>query len=324
MNPYQQAMFFLTYVKGTNVNEWVMAVNQWLNRQLQGGIPTTDEWLWNEVTALFSWWFTNNLKKENTQSILRGGLKMKGEDIDAYIAEFEELVQMAGYQFDVPQMIETFTEGLPMGLYQKTLEMDWPGTYEQWKDAAIQRQQLYIHLKVWLNMHKNCNTPQTCRGGWMPRGQLTNPNAMDTSVGRTRGRIMGSEEINFNAPPNSPRGGRGGGQGHPRRDLSEVECYMCHQKGHLSHNCLQHIWNKGKSWGREAIINDQSVINEEVMIAQGSTHTLQQQADAWLRSMANEGEDMQELVMRDLVGKEDFQGAWTHWPGWGQFTNLIL
>jgi len=43
MNPYQQAMFFLTYVKGTNVNEWVMAVNQWLNRQLQGGIPTTDE-----------------------------------------------------------------------------------------------------------------------------------------------------------------------------------------------------------------------------------------------------------------------------------------
>jgi len=49
---------------------------------------------------------------------------MKGEDIDAYIAEFEELVQMAGYQFDVPQMIETFTEGLPMGLYQKTLEMD--------------------------------------------------------------------------------------------------------------------------------------------------------------------------------------------------------
>jgi len=45
------------------------------------------------------------------------------------------------------------------------------------------------------------------------------------------------------------------------------------------------------------------------MIAQGSTHTLQQQADAWLRSMANEGEDMQELVMRDLVGKEDFQGA---------------
>ncbi len=30
MNPYQRAMFFLTYVKGTQVNEWVVAVNQWL------------------------------------------------------------------------------------------------------------------------------------------------------------------------------------------------------------------------------------------------------------------------------------------------------
>src|SRR6266702_6381136 len=37
-NPYQQAMFFLTYIKGTHVNVWVVAVNRWLTRQLQGGI----------------------------------------------------------------------------------------------------------------------------------------------------------------------------------------------------------------------------------------------------------------------------------------------
>ena len=30
INPYRRAMFFLTYVKGTKVNEWVMAVNRWL------------------------------------------------------------------------------------------------------------------------------------------------------------------------------------------------------------------------------------------------------------------------------------------------------
>jgi len=54
MNPYQQAMLFLTYMKGTNVNKYVVAVNQWLNQQLHGGIPTTDEQLWAEVTASFS------------------------------------------------------------------------------------------------------------------------------------------------------------------------------------------------------------------------------------------------------------------------------
>ncbi len=49
---------------------------------------------------------------------------MKRKDIDNYVAEFEELVRMAGYRFDVPQTIKTFTEGLPTGLYQKVLEFD--------------------------------------------------------------------------------------------------------------------------------------------------------------------------------------------------------
>ncbi len=52
-NPYQQAMFFLTYIKGTHVNKWVVAVNQWLTRQLQGGIANTDERLWGKVAASF-------------------------------------------------------------------------------------------------------------------------------------------------------------------------------------------------------------------------------------------------------------------------------
>jgi len=62
-------------------------------------------------------------------------------------------------------------------------------------------------------MHKNYATPKPRTGRWMPRGQLTNPNAMDTLAGRSRGRVMGSEEINFNTPPYAPRGGflqRGG------------------------------------------------------------------------------------------------------------------
>ena len=67
---------------------------------------------------------------------------MKGEDIDSYIAEFEEAVRMAEYWFDVPQTIETFTEGLPTGLYQKVLKFDRPHSYEQWKQAAIDRQQV--------------------------------------------------------------------------------------------------------------------------------------------------------------------------------------
>src|SRR6266702_7099835 len=109
-----------------------MAVNRWLARQIQGGINTADEQLWNEVAASFTRHFTDSLAKENAQSVLQVGVKMKGEDIDAYIVETEELIQLAEYQFDVPQTIEVFTDGLPMWLYQKILELDRPATYEQW------------------------------------------------------------------------------------------------------------------------------------------------------------------------------------------------
>ncbi len=92
---------------------------------------------------------------------------------------------------------------------------------------------------------------------------------------------------------------------------------MCHKKGHLCRNCLQHTWNRNNtrqtprsSQGCDAIVDDRSICDEEqTLIARSSTQTLQQQADTWLRGMATAGEDMQELVMRDLVGREGFQNA---------------
>ncbi len=253
---------------------------------------------------------------------------MKGEDIDAYIMEIEELIQLAEYQFDVPQTIEAFTNGLPTGLYQKILELDRPATYDQWKQAAINRQQDYIHMKARLKAHRGGVTTSRPRG-WMPQRMLADPNAMDTSAGRTRGRVTGSEEVNPATMPcrgYTPRGGylqRGCGGG-ITRDLRKVECYTCHKKGHLSRNCPQHTWNrsnnngKQRNWtphpsqGRKAIVDDRSTYEgeeEQPIAARLTTQTPQQQADSWLRGVAMAGEDVQELVMRDLVGREGFQNT---------------
>jgi len=58
------------------------------------------------------------------------------------------------------------------------------------------------------------------------------------------------------------------------------------------------------------IVDDQSVIGEEPSnIARSETQTPQQSADSWLRGVANEREEVQDLVMRDLLGQEDFQRA---------------
>ncbi len=94
---------------------------------------------------------------------------MKGEDIDAYIVEIEELIRLAEYHFDVPQTIEVFTDGLPTGLYQKILELDRPRTYDQWKQAAINRQQDYIHMKARLKAHRGGTTSIPKPRGWMPQ-----------------------------------------------------------------------------------------------------------------------------------------------------------
>ncbi len=176
---------------------------------------------------------------------------MKGEDIDVYMVEFKELTHLAGYRFDIPQTIEAFTNGLPTGLYQRILEIDRPITYEQWKQAATDRQQQYIHMKAQLKAHRGGFTSARPQG-WAPQRQLQDPNAMDTSAGRTRGRIAGSEEVNPAMMTSSaylPREGflqRGRG-GRGQRDLCEVECYTCHKKGHLSRNCPQHTWNRSNN-----------------------------------------------------------------------------
>jgi len=57
-------------------------------------------------------------------------------------------------------------------------------------------------------------------------------------------------------------------------------------------------------------VDDRSVVEEEpTTTIQSTAQTPQQSANAWLRGVANEQEEVRDLVMRDLLGKEDFQSA---------------
>ncbi len=76
------------------------------------------------------------------------------------------------------------------------------------------------------------------------------------------------------------------------------------------------MWNKpSNNWtprttqGQEAIVDDRSVVGEETNLDQGSTMTPQQMASTWLQGVANKGEEVRDLIMRDLLGQEDFPNA---------------
>ena len=130
-------MFFLTYIQGPLINEWVIAVSRWLNRQIQNGIADDNEDLWTEVAVTFTRCFANTLERERAQAELKQGIKMKDGDIDMYVANFEQLARKAGYCLDTLQTIDIFTDGLPQELYAKVYQFDEPRNYEEWKNTTI-------------------------------------------------------------------------------------------------------------------------------------------------------------------------------------------
>jgi hypothetical protein len=100
-NPYQQAMFFLTYIQGNLINEWVKGVNAWLCTQVTTqGWATTDERLWNGVIGTFNRQYADVLEQEKAQAELGRGLCMQNGDLDGLITRFEQLVHHANYDIN--------------------------------------------------------------------------------------------------------------------------------------------------------------------------------------------------------------------------------
>jgi hypothetical protein len=199
-NAYQRAMLFLTYIQGPIVNEWVKGVNAWLRGQIihQGWAPT-DERLWAEVFDSFNRQFANVMEQEDAQAALAKGLQLEKGDLDKLITEFEQLVRHAGYDINQDLVLRIFTSALPNTMYEYILRnLPQPATYEQWRSAAIDQQKVYVHMRNRADRFKTKKLPPITT--WRPfgnqwRNPTKDPNAMDTSPGRTRARVAEAEDF---------------------------------------------------------------------------------------------------------------------------------
>jgi hypothetical protein len=198
---YQRAMLFLTYIQGPVVNEWVKGVNAWLRGQIvnQRWAPN-DERLWNEVFDSFNRQFANVMEQEDAQAALAKGLQLEKGDLDKLITEFEQLVHHAGYDINQDLVLRIFTSALPNTMYEYILRnIPQPATYEQWRTAAIDQQRVYVHMRNRANRFRTKPKP-TPTNTWKPfnsqwRNPQRDPNAMDTSPGRTRARVAEAEDF---------------------------------------------------------------------------------------------------------------------------------
>ncbi len=144
--PYQRSMTFLLYIRGPLVNDWVEEQAQWLIDQIAGGVPHTEENLWATVETRFRQAYTDTAEKQKAQHNVRE-LKMKGDDLDGFIAQFTTMAKKAGYDLDSEATLDVFQRALPYKLVANCVKFDHPVTWNDWTRATRHHQQEYIYLK---------------------------------------------------------------------------------------------------------------------------------------------------------------------------------
>jgi hypothetical protein len=98
-----------------------------------------------------------------------------------------------------------------------------------------------------------------------------------------------------------------------------LKCFNCDKPGHFKRDCQQPLrqnpfyrQNQGTPCIRQADTEENSVYTARSIVDDRSViegHTPQQKAQAWLEGVAEEPDEVKDLIMQQLWRQEDFQNA---------------
>jgi hypothetical protein len=147
--PYLKTALCLSYIMGPNVDAWANTKRRWLRDQVRvHGWDQNDQQLWNQFEGDFRAAFMDMDAKLTALQKFHE-LKMVGDDIDSYIANFNRLREESRYRESDLGAIIKFKDGLQSKLLHEVITHCVPAlaTLHDWKQKARERQTVYKELK---------------------------------------------------------------------------------------------------------------------------------------------------------------------------------
>ena len=225
-NPFKRTFLFLGYIRGPHIDKWVNDQIQEVYNYVQGNVdPNANrhEHIWDHMINDFAQMFQDIMSKERADAELNT-LKMEKGELDEYTSRFRHLARMAMYQETDRKLCKDYFRGLPVGLQKTMVQMEPMDQYQElndWVEGAIRHHRKFLQFQAYFgnpNSSSKNNPPRRPSKQQWQQGFARDPNAMDTSAGRTCAwAALTKDERN--------------------RLMKEGWCFNCKNTGHRSREC---------------------------------------------------------------------------------------